>query len=670
MNLRLYGRLALNNVKKNARTVFPYLFAGILSVLMYFVISSMAFNEYIYDYTTGVEAFEGAQMVAIIMEMCSGIIAFFSILFLLYANQFIMRNRKKELGLYGILGLAKSNIAIIMVLETLLVTGIVIGVGLSLGIFLNKIMLLLLYKILNQPPVAGFFLNSEVVKDTVVLFVVIYTAILVYNIFQVNVSQPIALIRSEKTGEQEPKVKWGIFLVGVITLVAGYGLALSCDNTSEAFSYLFTSVILVVIGTYCLFIAGSIFFLKQLRKNKRFYYKTKNFVSVSGLLYRMKHNAAGLAAICVLSTGVILLMACGISLFMLGESSIDKMYPRDLGFAVIDSSSAEREEITELVNSSATESGVVITEAVAYEFYNMMIYRQENCLEYREAFFSMNEMYDLYVMTQEEYNRVTGESISLGRGEILAYNNKEKYEEIILPESTWKVVGEASQDVLSDIQDSAMALFNRLLLVVADETEIVELCKTAEGAVVADAYMTRQYYGCNLANGDDREAVNAMVDSVIQGVSEKGYGIHATVKAEVEAYFYGLYGGAFFVGIFLSVFFLVATVLIIYYKQISEGYEDQKRYEILEKVGMTEAEIKATIKRQVMLMFFLPVGTAIVHMLVATKIIRLFLSFAIVIDMTTFIIAIAVTSLLFVLVYALVYRVTSREYYKIVYSGI
>jgi putative ABC transport system permease protein len=188
--------------------------------------------------------------------------------------------------------------------------------------------------------------------------------------------------------------------------------------------------------------------------------------------------------------------------------------------------------------------------------------------------------------------------------------------------------------------------------------------------VVADAYTARQYYGYNLANADDRESVSAVVNDVVQDASEKGYAIQATVRAEVEAYFYGLYGGAFFVGIFLSVFFLVATVLIIYYKQISEGYEDQKRYEILEKVGMTEQEIKATIKRQVMLMFFLPVGTAIIHMLVATKIIRLFLSFAIVIDMTTFVIAIAITALLFALVYALVYRITSREYYKIVYSGI
>uniref|UniRef100_UPI0040559DDF ABC transporter permease n=1 Tax=Acetatifactor sp. TaxID=1872090 RepID=UPI0040559DDF len=676
MNLRLYSRLAIDNVKKNARTVLPYMIAGILSVLMYFVITSMAFNEYIYNYETGMEAFEGAQMVAIIMEMCSGIIAFFSVLFLLYANRFIMRNRKKELGLYGILGLAKYHIAIVMALESLFIMGIVIAVGLGLGIFLNKLMLLLLYKILNQPPVSGFFLNTEVVKDTLVLFVVIYLAILIYNVFQVNVSQPIALLRSEQTGEKEPKIKWGIFLLGVLTLAGGYGLALSCNNTAEAFSNLFVSVLLVIVGTYCLFIAGSIFILKQIKKNKRFYYQAKNFVSVSGLIYRMKHNAAGLAAICVLSTGVILLMACGISLFMLGENTINQLYPRDIGLTVLDATGVDREEMMKTAEDAAVQNGVTITESVSYEFYDTLIYREENHLEYREEFTTMNDFFDLYIVTQEEYNRITGQNVVLNSGEILVYHTEKKYDEYILPGVTLKVVGEAEKDVLMDIQDSAMALFDRLFMVVPDEDTVrllyqtdVENAKYAEGAP-AQYYGSMQYYGYNIDSSTDRQALDNMVNGIEQSAAENGWSVQITVKEEAKALFYGLYGGAFFVGIFLSIFFLVATVLIIYYKQISEGFEDRKRYEILEKVGMTEAEVKATIHRQVMLMFFLPVGTAILHMLVATKIIRLFLSFAIIIDGATFMVAIAVTSLLFLAVYTLVYRITAREYYKIVYRGI
>lgn len=670
MNLKLFGRLAIDNMKKNKRTMLPYMFAGILSVLMYFIIRSMAFNDYIYNYETGVEAFQGAQMVAIIMEMCSGIIAFFSILFLLYANQFIMKRRKKELGLYGILGLTKHHIAIVMVLESVFVMGIVILSGLVLGIFLNKIMLLLLYKILNQPPVAGFFLNPDVVKNTVVLFVIIYFVILIYNVFQVNVSQPIELLRSEQTGEKEPKVKWGIFLCGVLELAVGYGMALSCKNTAEAFSNLFVSVLLVISGTYSLFMSGSIFLLKQLKKNKNFYYKVKNFVSVSGLIYRMKHNAAGLAGICVLSTGVILLMTCGVSLYLLGESTINQMYPRDIGVRIADGSAVSTEEINNIIMTKAEDNGIIVEEAVSYEFYETVAYREGNYIEYNEKFTSLSDFCDLYMMTQDEYSRITGEDVTLNDGEILVYYDDKEYEEYVLGPDTYKVVGMADKNILNDIQDSAMSLFERALIIVPHKEDVKAIYQNSDEVTITNPNIPMQYYGFDIKNPQDTDATNRFVDAVYQEITPLGCGILGTVKEEFRAYFFGLYGGAFFVGIFLSIFFLVATVLIIYYKQISEGYEDQKRYEILEKVGMTEKEIKATIKSQVMLMFFLPVGTAIIHMLVATKIIRMFLAFAIVINETTFLIGILITSVVFLAVYALVYRMTSREYYKIVYKGI
>ncbi len=670
MNLKLFGRLAIDNMMKNKRTMLPYMFAGILSVLMHFVIRSMAFNDYIYNYETGIEAFAGAQMVAIIMEMCSGIIAFFSILFLLYANQFIMKRRKKELGLYGILGLTKYHIAIVMVLETALVMGIVILSGLALGIFLNKIMLLLLYKILNQPPVAGFFLNFDVVKNTFVLFVIIYLVILIYNIFQVNVSQPIELLRSEQSGEKEPKVKWGIFLCGVVELAVGYGMALSCKNTAEAFSTLFVSVLLVISATYSLFMSGSIFLLKQLKKNKKFYYKVKNFVSVSGLIYRMKHNAAGLAGICVLSTGVILLMTCGVSLYMLGEDNINQMYPKDICFVVSNPSDVNMEEINTIISTKAEESRIEIKDAFSCEYYETVAYRENNYLEYNEKFSSLDDFCDLYMITRDEYNRITGKDLILNDGEILAYQDGKEYSEYLLSSKKYTVVGEADKEILNNIQDSSMSLFEKVFLVVPDKEDTKAIYEGADEVNITDPDAALQCYGYDIKNPENMDAAKGFVDAVQQEIVPKGYGIYSTIKEEIRAYFYGLYGGAFFVGIFLSIFFLVATVLIIYYKQISEGYEDQKRYEILEKVGMTEKEIKATIKSQVMLMFFLPVGTAIIHMLAATKIIRMFLAFAIVINETTFLIGIVITSVVFLAVYALVYRLTSREYYKIVYKGI
>ena len=671
MNFKLFTRLALENIKKNSRTIVPYMIAGIFSVMLYFIIRSMAFNDYIYNYKTGIEAFTGAQTVAIIMEMSSGIITFFSILFLFYANQFIVKGRKKELGLYGILGLAKYHIAEIMAIESFLIMTVVILVGVGLGIFLNKIMLLLLFKILGQTPVEGFFLNTDVLKNTIILFAFLYLAILVYNVLQVNVSQPIALLQSGQRGEKEPKVKWGILLLGVITMACGYGMAISCKSTAEALSTLFVSVLLVIIGTYCLFISGSIYLLNRLKKNKKFYYRAENFVSISGLIYRMKHNAAGLAGICVLSTGVILLLTCGVSLFLLGEDNINKMYPRDISMYIENADEVNRESIVAAIDKAAVESGVDILESVSYEYVEALIHRDGNYLEFTEYFPTIDEFFDLYIMTLEEYNRVGNYNVVLADNEVLAYNSGGKtYEEFVFPQATYQVVGECDKEKLTDISDYSMTLFDKLFLIVPDKEAIQTIYQGADKNVSITTDPITHYYGYNVKNPSDMENIQKLVEKMQQNAAEGGLKFKVRIKEEQREWFYGMYGGIFYVGIFLSILFLMATVMIIYYKQTSEGYEDRKRYEILEKVGMTEKEIKVTIHRQVMMMFFLPVGTAILHMLVASKIIRLFLSCIMIIDKGVFLFGVAVTSILFLVVYTLVYRITSKEYYKIVYKGI
>ena len=281
-------------MQKNKKTLIPYLIAGTMTVMIYYILQSLAYCPYIYK--DGVEAFYGAQIIAILLDISGQIVAIFAVIFLFYTNQFMMRARKKEMGLYGVLGMSKKNITYILAAESLIHAFICIVAGIIMGTFLNKLMLLILYKIIGQTPVNGLFFSAEALKSTLVLFVIFYAVCLIYNIISIRVGNPIELLQSDKTGEKEPKVKVFIFLLGIVTLIAGYGLALSAKSIGDAINILFLSILLVVIATYCLFTAGSIFILKRLKKNPKFYYKTKNFISVSNLMFRMKHNAAGLAA--------------------------------------------------------------------------------------------------------------------------------------------------------------------------------------------------------------------------------------------------------------------------------------------------------------------------------------------------------------------------------------
>ena len=331
MNHKLLTKFVFSGMQKNKKTLIPYLLAGTMTVMIYYILQSLAHCPYIYK--DGVEAFYGAQIISILLEISGQIVAVFAAVFLFYTNQFMIRSRKKEMGLYGVLGMSKKNITYILAAESLINALISIVTGIMMGTFLNKLMLLILYKIINQPPVNGLFFSVEALKSTLVLFVILFAVSLIYNVASIRVGKPIELLQSDRTGEKEPKVKVPVFILGIITLTAGYKLALSAKSIGGAVNILFVSILLVVIATYCLFTAGSIFILKCMKKNPKFYYKTKNFISVSNLMFRMKHNAAGLASICVLSTGVILLLTCGFSLMMLIGKNIDDRYPTDIKVA-------------------------------------------------------------------------------------------------------------------------------------------------------------------------------------------------------------------------------------------------------------------------------------------------------------------------------------------------
>ena len=652
-------------MQKNKKTLIPFLIAGTVTVMSFYILQSLAYCPYIYvDHK---EAFYGAQTIAILLEISSEITAFFAVLFLFYANQFMIKGRKKEMGLYGVLGMSRKNITSILTAETILNALICIVAGIAAGTFFNKLMLLVLYKVIHQPTVSGLFFSGAALKNTVILFALIYAACLIYNIRSIQVGNPITLLQNDKAGEKEPKVKVVIFLLGVITLIAGYALALSAKTAGDAINVLLMSILLVVIATYCLFTAGSIFILKRLKKNPKFYYKTKNFISVSNLMFRMKHNAAGLASICVLSTGVILLLTCGFSLMMLVEKNIDNNYPTDIKAVVSVADEKEGRENLAKIEQVLEENHIETSEEIYRQYRRLMVTKVDGkfgVVSPDAGYAGMASMADTYLLSVSDYNQYAGTNLSLPSNEVLIYSTDRHWkagEKLDFFGTEYQVAEEADYGSLFYIFDTTMSLFERQILVFSDDAQILSFVeKSGQEENPAGYYVYMGYLIKNDLDATQRESLKQQM---------KLAGLEVSFKEDEKLFYYDLYGGVFFVGMFLAVLFLMATVMIIYYKQMSEGYEDQKRFQILANVGMTKAEAKKSIQTQVMLLFFLPVGVAIVHMIVASNIVRLFLRMMLIVDAFTFNLAIAVVCLIFLAVYALVYKITSKEYYKIVNAG-
>ena len=667
VNSKLLTRLTLTGMKNNRKRLIPFLMAATFTIMIFYILTSLAYTPYIIS--NGEEAFYGARTIAIMLKIGSRIVAFVSAIFIIYANQFVMKSRKKEMALYGVLGMSKRNITFIMILETVINILITVGIGILAGTFLNKISLLILYKIIKQTPVNGILFEAKALINTVVLFGIIFLICLIINVTSIRVGNPITMLKSDKTGEKDPKVKVFTFIIGIITLGAGYYIALATHSTFAAAQTLIISILLVIIGTYCLFIAGSIFILKMLKKNERFYYKTRNFISVSNLIYRMKHNAAGLASICILSTAVILLLTCGSSLMLLGENNINNMYPTDVRVKFEDDEKKPEEYYTNIINNAIKKSDVNNAELICRQYESIMLTKEGDSYIYINYLGDIDNNKDVYMVALDDYNRYIGKDIKLADDEILVYTTDEEYKEnnqniMNICDHQYNVVGEADYKALHYIFDPIMALFERYIIVFKNEEDIDSII--SGNTLTMNNSEKQTYIGYDIKGTLDKNSMNIFKETVnsIDG--------NATVsfKEEERTFFYNIYGGAFFVGIFMAILFLIATVMIIYYKQMSEGYEDQKRFEILAKVGLTEREAKKTIKRQVMILFFMPVIAAIIHSVVATGIIRLFLRMILVVDSAVFAAAIGIVCIIFFVIYAIVYKITSGQYYRIVYANV
>ena len=641
MNNFIYEKLAVTNLKNNRKTYVPYIFTGVLTVMMFYIIDALSRGKGITQDT-----------LKICLQYATGVIVVFAVIFLFYTNSFLIKRRKKEIGVYNILGMGKRHIARMMAVETILTAGISILGGLVFGIIFGKLMYLLLLKILHNSVDMQFSVNGTAIVQTVILFAGIFLLTYLYNILQIQLVNPVELLHGGNQGEKEPKSRWLLVIVGVAALGNGYWIALTTEAPLEALLKFFVAVVCVIIGTYALFIAGSIVVLKILRKNKAYYYNPKHFTSVSGMIYRMKQNGAGLANICVLSTMVLVMVSTTVSLYAGMEDILDSRFPRDVSIVCNEADTNKEETLQRLIKEQCEKAGVKITDRVRYRYGSMNAVLKGNNLETVAQYYPDNHFYYVEMITQEEYNRIEKKNVSLKEQEILTYttNGKCGKKEINIAGRNYQVKKELSE--MTSQPKSTAEMYKTLYIVFANAEQIERI----EPFSYADKFNLKG------DDGKQKEALeqiqNEFYEKIPDGMMES--------RMLSRSSFYELYGGLFFIGIYLGSMFIMATVLIIYYKQISEGYDDRERYQIMQKVGMSKKEVKRSIRSQVLSVFFLPLIVAVIHVAVAFKVMTKILEVLNLTNVSLFAVCTIITIAVFAVFYIIVYSITAKEYYRIV----
>ncbi len=659
MNKSFYPKLAADNIQKNGKTYIPYMLTCMITVAMFYIIRSLSLNE-------GIGQMLGGDTIRYSLELGSWVVAFFAVIFLFYTNSFLIKRRKKEFGLFNILGMEKKHLSRVIGFETLYIAVISFICGIALGIMLDKVMYLLIAKIIAADITLGFYVSGAAALQSLLLFGLIFLLIFLNSLRQIHLSKPIELLKGGSVGEKEPKTKWIMTILGVGCLGFGYYLSVTTRNPLAALANFFIAVILVIIGTYLVFTAGSIALLKLLRRNKRYYYQTQHFTAVSGMLYRMKQNAVGLANICVLST-MVLVMVSSTSSMMLGmEDTIKTRYPYDITVYSNEQTEERNARLMETAHQVLKEKGLKTSKEITYTYLNFSGLRQGD-------FFSTDRhantivadsINNLFFIPLSDYNRVTGENKILEKGQIMLYSNRDPFNEPVLKvfDRQYTIVERLDNFLGNGVLAANIASSH--FIVVQDMEEIRELYALQKEAYGSNASEIRMCYGLDMTGSDEEKSLvyeelgTALRDWEFQGSLE--------CRAEARSSFLSLYGGLFFLGIFLGSLFVMATILIIYYKQISEGYDDKERFEIMQKVGMSRAEIKKTIHSQILIVFFLPLITAGIHVVFALPMISKILAVMNMLNTQLFILCAAGCFLVFAALYAVIYALTAKTYYRIV----
>lgn len=612
----------------------------------------------------GLKKMSGGDSLITILNLGNIVIGVFSVIFLFYTNSFLIKRRKKEFGLFNILGMEKKHISKVIVWETVFVTVFSIVIGLVSGMIIGKLMFLLLNNILRFEVPLTYFVSLKSIGVTLILFLGIFALTLLNNLRHIHLAKPIELLQGGQVGEKEPKTRWVLVIIGVAALASGYYIALVTESPIAALNKFFLAVLLVIIGTYALFTAGTIALLKIMRKNKGFYYQTKHFISVSGMIYRMKQNAVGLANICILSTMVLVMLSSTVSLYIGMEDVIKNRYPMEIEVSANNISEEQAQVIEKIIHEEAEKYQIEIIDPVRYRSADFPAIKEGNTFTTDSTTMqSFKNISMLELISLDEFNQLEEQSAKLADNEVLIYTFKGKP-----VENTITISGQEFQvkDQLKDLSfngDSTDMLTNGYFVVVKDEETIKSLYPVEELEHIE--WKDLSYFSGFNAKGSTENEIS-LTKALAQKLKDASIDGYSEGQEESKESFYSVYGGLFFLGLFLGALFIMATVLIMYYKQISEGYDDKERFAIMQKVGLSKEEIKKSIKSQVLIVFFLPLVAAVIHIAFAFKVITKLLALLNLTNIGLFVICTAATIFIFALFYALVYILTAREYYKIV----
>ncbi len=651
----LLPRLAINGILKNGSTYLPYMGISIFAIFTFFVFDLIINN----DIMTKIPKAAYAYMLMSIGFVLLGIII---VPFLYYTNSFLIKRRKKELGLYSILGMEKKHIGIMMLIETLIIYIVVVFCAIVLGLLFSKLIFLLLLNLAKLPVDVSFGISGKAIVNTLIFYSVISGINLLANLVQVGKANPAELLGESKKGEKEPKHIWLWTLVGIFLLGYGYYLAITSQVDSGIFLNFFLAVFLVVAGTHFLFTSGSISFLRSLKKNRKFYYRSNNFVAVSGMIYRMKKNAASLVNICIFATMAIITLICTVSLY-LGIPKVQKfMYPYDIQVDFKEQSLTDRENWEEKLKKLAQTENVIIKDYYAYDSIQLSAVKQGEFILTDDKTASYADRYKICFLTLDTFNVLESASYELRDKEVMVYSTGADYgrEEIVFLNGTYRVKEEITSSVLAPKADNNV--FSAMYYVIVPEEDTLAQIAAAYGTELSGNHGYTVKVNLRGEEGQ-REAFSKQLKQVsAQHPGFDAYMDYSEDKKDMES----MYGGLLFIGIFFGIIFIMCLLIIMYYKQITEGFEDQKNFEIMQKVGMSDPEVKRTIKKQILQVFFIPLVGAIVHttagMFMVVKLMAVLNFF----QANLIITCAVVVCVSFALIYGICYNRTARTYYKIV----
>ena len=659
MNNRFFSSLALRNIKSNKQLYIPFLLSSTAIIAMFFLMVSLMTNKFVQERSATLPTL---FMIGVV------VIGLFSVIFVLYTNSFLIKRRKKEIGLYGILGLEKKHVAKILFFESLFSSLLSIVAGLLTGLLFGRLAFMLLNFMLRMPNDIAYSTSLVSAGATIALFTLIFGLTYLYNVSQFTFANPIKLLKGKQEGEKEPKGSLILFILSLILLGWGYGISITIPDPLAAIEKFFLAVLLVIIGTYLLFISGSIFILKALKNNKRIYYRPGAFISISGMLYRMKQNAVGLENICILASMVIIAVSTTITIYLGSEETLENQFPYEHNVKLF----GDMDNVAEMNTRffEVQDEVIALTEENGLDVEEMESYRSEsffgNLADGRFVFEQslLGEDFPILMMAipLEDFNGMTGENYTLEEDEALFYHSTKTYTEggLAIGNKNYKLT-EIENEFSAD-----MAFTESIALVVPDVSHLLDI-----RADFMEEFPESNYITIDAEIGLDVEGTEEQKEQLVNRLNSEYNGVSGSFsqyqsRENQREEWYSLNGGFLFLGIFLGLLFTIGTLLITYFKQVSEGFDDREKFQIMQKVGLDEDMIKDSTRSQIVWMFLLPIVIATIHVSFAYPIVRkLLLISGVTNDMTWLMTFIAVV-IAFAAVYWMIYRVTSRVYYSIV----